>query len=83
VLARSVIRARLPYRSAWLPSGFTVLDRSGHQLVLLDRALAPVARIPAPISDGGLSWAVSADACLAAVASLDRTVVMTADGTVA
>lgn len=83
MLARPVIRAPLPSRPAWLPSGYTVLDRSGHHLVLLDRALAPVARIPAPASDGWPGWAVSADGSLAAVASLDRTVVMAADGTIA
>jgi hypothetical protein len=83
MLARAVIRVPLPSRPAWVPSGFTVLDRSGHRLVLLDRALAPVARVPAPSSDGGLGWAVSADGSLAAVAGLDRTVVMAADGTVA
>ena len=48
-------------RQAWVPTGFTVLDRSGHRLVVLDRALAPVARVPAPSSDGGLGWAASAD----------------------
>jgi len=83
MLARPVIRAPLPSHPAWLPSGFTVLDRSGHHLVLLDRVLAPVARIPAPAGDGWPGWAVSADGSLAAVASLDRTVVMAADGTVA
>ena len=83
MLARPVIRAPLPSRPAWLPSGFTVLDRSGHHLAVLDRALVPVARIPAPISDGGLGLAVSADGSLAAVASLDRTVVTAAaDGTI-
>jgi hypothetical protein len=59
-----------------------VLDRAGHQLVVLDRMLAPVARIPAPVSDGGLGLAVSADGSLAAVASLDRTVATAADGTI-
>jgi hypothetical protein len=44
--------------------------------------LAPVARIPAPISDGRLGLAVSTDGSLAAVASLDRTVVTAADGTI-
>jgi hypothetical protein len=83
MLARPVIRAPLPSRPAWLPSGYTVLDPSGHHLVLLDRALAPVARVPAPASDGQPGWAVSADGSLAAVAGLDRTAVMTADGTVA
>ena len=82
MLARPVTRAPLPSRPAWLSSGFTVLDRSGHHLVLLDRALAPVARTPAPISDGRLGSAVSADGSLAAVASLDRTVVTAADGTI-
>lgn len=82
MLARPVIRASLPGRPAWLPSGFTVLDRSGHHLVVLDRTLAPVARIPAPVSDGRLGSAVSADGSLAAVAGLGRTVVTAADGTV-
>ena len=41
----TITRAPLPSRPAWHPSGFTVLDRSGHHLVLLDRALAPVARV--------------------------------------
>jgi len=82
MLARPVTRAPLPSRPAWLPSGFTVLDRSGHHLVVLDRTLAPVARTPAPISDGRLGLAVSADGSLAAVASLDRTVVTAADGTI-
>jgi len=82
MLARPVIRAPLPSRPAWLPSGFTVLDRSGHHLVVLDRMLAPVARIPAPISDGRLGLAVSADGSLAAVADLGRTVVTAADGTI-
>jgi hypothetical protein len=82
MLARPVIRASLPGRPAWLSSGFTVLDRSGHHLVVLDRMLAPVARIPAPVSDGRLGLAVSADGSLAAVASLDRTVVTAADGTI-
>jgi len=44
--------------------------------------LAPVARIPAPISDSRLAWAVSMDGSLAAVANLDRTVVTAADGTI-
>ena len=82
MLARPVVRAPLPSRPGWLPSGFTVLDRSGHHLVVLDRTLAPVARIPAPVSDSRLGLAVSADGSLAAVASLDRTVVMAADGTI-
>ncbi len=82
MLARPVIRAPLPGRPAWLPSGFTVLDRSGHHVVVLDRMLAPVARIPAPVSDGRPGLAVSADGSLAAVADLDRTVVTAADGTV-
>jgi hypothetical protein len=82
MLARPVIRVSLSSRPAWLPSGFTVLDRPGHHLVVLDRALAPVARIPAPVSDGRIGVAVSADGSLAAVASLDRTVVTAADGTI-
>lgn len=41
-----------------------------------------MARIPAPISDGRLGLAVSTDGSLAAVASLDRTVVTAADGTI-
>jgi hypothetical protein len=82
MLARPVIRAPLPSRPARLPSGFTVLDRSGHHLVVLDRTLAPVARIPATVSDGRLGLAVSADGSLAAVAGLDRTVVTAADGTI-
>ena len=82
MLARPVIRAPLPSRPGWLPSGFTVLDRSGHHLVVLDRMLAPVARIPAPVSDGWLCLSVSADGSLAAVADLDRTVVTAADGTI-
>jgi hypothetical protein len=81
MLARPVTRAPLPGRPAWLPSGFTVLDRSGQRLVVLDRTLVPVARIPAPVSDGQFGLAVSADGSLAAVANLDRTVVMAADGT--
>ncbi len=80
MFARPVIRVPLPSRPAWLPSGFTVLDRSGHHLAVLDRMLAPVARIPATISDGRLGLAVSADGSLAAVASLNRTVVTAADG---
>lgn len=60
-----------------------MLDLSCHDLVLLDRALAPVARIPVPSGDDWLGWAVSADGSLAAVVSLDRTVVMAADGTIA
>jgi hypothetical protein len=82
MLARPVIRAPLPSRPAWLPSGFTALDRSGHHVVVLDRTLTPVARIPAPITDGPLGLAVSADGSLAAVANLDRTVVTAADGTI-
>jgi hypothetical protein len=59
-----------------------MLDRSGHHLVVLDRTLAPVARIPAPISEGRLGLAVSTDGSLAAIANLDRTVVTAADGTI-
>ena len=59
-----------------------MLDRSGHHLVVLDRMLAPMARIPATISDGRLGLAVSMDGSLAAVAHLDRTVVTAADGTI-
>src|SRR6185437_8111982 len=83
MLARPVTRAPLPSRPAWHPSGFTALDRSGHHVVVLDRTLAPVARIPVPGSDGQSGWAVSADGSLAAVADLDRTVVVAADGTIA
>jgi hypothetical protein len=82
MLARSVIRQSLPGRPAWLPSGFTVLDRSGHQLLVLDRMLAPVARIPVPIDDDRFNATMSMDGTLAAFASLDHTVVTDADGTI-
>src|SRR5690349_15219479 len=82
MLARQVIRARLPGRPGWRPSGFTVLDRRGHQVLLLDRTLRTVASIPAPISEGPLGLAVSTDGSLAAFANLDRTVVTAADGTI-
>lgn len=59
-----------------------MLDRSGHHLVALDRTLTPVARIPAPISDGRLGVAVSTDGSLAAVANLNRAVVTAAGGTI-
>jgi hypothetical protein len=82
MLARSVIRVPLPGRPAWLPSGYAVLDESGRQLLVSDRTLAPVARIPVPIGDGRLDAAVSVDGSLAAFGSLDRTVVTAADGTI-
>lgn len=82
MLARSVIRLPLPSRPEWLSSGFAVLDQSSRQLAVLDQTLVPVARIPAPVSDGRLGMAVSADGSLAAVADLSRTVVTAADGTI-
>ena len=82
MLARSVIRVPVPGRAAWLPAGFAVLDRSGHQLLVLDRMLALAARIPIPMRDDQLDVTVSADRSWAAFASLDRTVVTDADGSV-
>lgn len=51
-------------------------------MLVLDRLLALVAHISAPISDGRFDATISMDGSLAAFASLDHTVVTAVDGTI-